>query len=462
MQQVFRKMIVWSTIVILLLIVEGFATNVIACTFYASPSGGGNGLSPSAPFKIANFWAVAGPGKTLCLLDGQYTDSTSMIKPPQNLNGTSTQKITIKALNDGQVRINGQGARRPVELTNNDHFVLEGFDAHNSIGSVIKIGTGADNNIVRRVCAWDSASIEGSGHEVLVWQNGSQGNTGNVYEDVCGFGRGRKIFASISGHKVTYRRAWGMWETNQIGTSPESVFNMGYVHDDSLVENSIGTWRGTSGESKNPRAIFTTMMHGTNHRYYGSIAYVLSSVLYQPGVLADTYDMSTANGGKNGVSFYKDVVIYSEQSSKRPILFRTCGATAGDCRADNITLIGGSPSSFNASWAVSNRVELDSIAKMNATGANPFQAGSGAGARVCKQYVNGTLTSTPLWPWPMNQRIIDAMKAAGKLPVDVTKTMEQIFGPIPSECRSTGEPSGSNTPSTFIPASPTSLRAQSN
>jgi hypothetical protein len=36
----------------------------------------------------------------------------------------------------------------------------------------------------------------------------------------------------------------------------------------------------------------------------------------------------------------------------------------------------------------------------------------------------------------MNERIIDAMKTAGKTPVDVTRTMEQIFGPIPRECRS--------------------------
>jgi hypothetical protein len=61
---------------------------------------------------------------------------------------------------------------------------------------------------------------------------------------------------------------------------------------------------------------------------------------------------------------------------------------------------------------------------------------------VCKKYVNGKLTNEPLWPWPMNQRIINAMRQAGKAPVDVTKTMEQIFGPIPSDCRG-----GVSTPS---------------
>src|SRR5215510_6052440 len=42
----------------------------VACTHYASPGGGGNGLSQSSPFQIGNFWKVAQPGNTLCLLDG--------------------------------------------------------------------------------------------------------------------------------------------------------------------------------------------------------------------------------------------------------------------------------------------------------------------------------------------------------------------------------------------------------
>src|SRR3989344_2390269 len=70
-----------------------------SCTHYASPTGGGNGLSQSSPFQIANFWSQASPGKTLCLLDGTYTGANSMITPPENLNGTASAKITLKVLN---------------------------------------------------------------------------------------------------------------------------------------------------------------------------------------------------------------------------------------------------------------------------------------------------------------------------------------------------------------------------
>ena len=81
------------------------------CDYYASPNGTGNGLTPSTPFQISRFWSLAAPGKTLCLLDGIYTGSSSMIEPPDNLSGVAGRPITIKALNDGKVTINGQGGR---------------------------------------------------------------------------------------------------------------------------------------------------------------------------------------------------------------------------------------------------------------------------------------------------------------------------------------------------------------
>src|SRR5262245_53655853 len=59
-----------------------------ACTHYASPTGAGarDGSSPNNAFQIADFWPVAGPGKTLCLLDGTYRGDRSMVNPPDGLN----------------------------------------------------------------------------------------------------------------------------------------------------------------------------------------------------------------------------------------------------------------------------------------------------------------------------------------------------------------------------------------
>ena len=107
-----------------------------------------------------------------------------MINPPEDLNGTSSQKITVKALNDGAVRIDGQGVNFPVSLLQNSYFVLEGFDANASAGDVIHTSSSADNNVVRRVCAWDANT---NGNNVVFSVNyGSS----NLLEDVCGFGTG--------------------------------------------------------------------------------------------------------------------------------------------------------------------------------------------------------------------------------------------------------------------------------
>ena len=167
-----------------------------ACTHYASPTGTGSGLSVSQPFKIANFWAVAKPGDTLCLLDGRYTGAESMITPPSGLSGNSVAPITISAINDGAVWLNGEGIRRPVFLSNNDWWILEGFNASDSNISVVVIGGGADNNVIRRVCAWNAPptknervfGISGSGHH-------------NTIEDSCGFGSGETNFRYQSRRK---------------------------------------------------------------------------------------------------------------------------------------------------------------------------------------------------------------------------------------------------------------------
>ena len=73
-----------------------------ACTHWASPAGGGTGLSQGSPSTIAAWMARPPvPGNILCLLDGTYTGAASMILPPVGLSGTSTQPLTIQALNDG-------------------------------------------------------------------------------------------------------------------------------------------------------------------------------------------------------------------------------------------------------------------------------------------------------------------------------------------------------------------------
>jgi hypothetical protein len=473
--QYVRKILISTVVVSILLLGEGFSAGALACDYYASPNGGGSGLSQSSPFRISNFWSLARPGKTLCLLDGVYIDS---IKPPENLNGTASARITIKALNDGKVRIDGSGVRTPVALKNNDYFILEGFDAANACceAAVINLGSGADNNIVRRVVGWNSYPVgdpsvtNGPGNTNIF---GIHRNTGNVLEDVAGFGVARKIFSgSQGGNKLTIRRAWSMWNAN-LRSGPKMSYTLHYKNTGATFENVIGTVDvdNVAMRGNEVRSLYGTLtMDGgdsdtwcASSKYLGSIGYVIGG---------QDFPSYTAYASRaTDCIEYKDVVFYrdSTHSSARNIYAAVFdgGAAKTPCRVcdrrfTNVTSVGGATNYFGSDWTRTNLVTYSTVSAVNSAGANPFQASSGTGARMCFRYVNRTLTNTPLWPWPMNQRIIDAMKVAGKTPVDVTKTMEQIFGPIPSECRSGAVASSvpAPTPTASVPPSPGNLTAQ--
>ena len=80
--------------------------------------------------------------------------------------------------------------------------------------------------------------------------------------------------------------------------------------------------------------------------------------------------------------------------------------------ATKITTIGSQADTTTThGWTVTSYVHGTSLASVTAAGANPWTGTTGA--QVCKRYENGVLTQTPLWPWPMNDRILAATGYAG-------------------------------------------------
>jgi hypothetical protein len=435
---------------IALLLVLGGAARAAKCDYYASPTGTGNGLSASSPFKVSKFWTVASAGKTLCLMDGTYTGSNSMILPPWGLGGASGLPITIRAANDGKVLITGQGSSRPVRLVDSDWFVIEGINACCSSDTVVELEH-SNHNVVRRVAAWDAAD-----NNTNVFGAHSDSSY-NLFEDVAGWGTARKIFSmSQDGNYITIRRAWGRWERSTV-VGPKMTYTLAYNNYHTTCENCLGTWSGqgmpesyilmdydgqpflplrpyTNYAVDQPYGIFSADREDGDKDAYarllGSLAYILATDTYKPNKVVWMHDMDSIE--------IKDTAVYiAPGTNPSPYPFGLNGHSANsgpqnNLHASDLTAFGGAASYFEKEWIQSNLWSGSSPAAYS-PGENIFN--TSRGANLCYQYRNGSLTSQKLWPWPMNQRIKDALVQSGRASVDITATIQSLFGTIPEPCR---------------------------
>lgn len=431
-------------------------------TYYASPTGTGSGLTISTPFKISNFWSVATPGSTLFLLDGVYTGANSMIDPPDNLSGTAGNPITVKAMNDGAVDINGQGLNKPVNLSYNNWFVLEGFDAYDSSGSVVSLAY-SSNNIVRRVVAWKAPMNIGD-NNIFGVHHGDN----NLLEDVAGFGSGaRKTFSnSQEGNNTTFRRAFARWEGSKM-SGPKKPFALSYNSYGARCENCIGTWDSLgmpatynlleyNGTQVSPTQSFTNYTvqqpsgifghdgfdqsfldngnpDNANIKILGSIAYLKPDQRFH-NVTSPSRDWAGPFALEiKGVELENSVGIIepgSHTNIRNPYLGDVGGA--GFNSATNNTFISSAGASINSQWSTSNNYTASNCSAITSNGGNIVNnLGISGGATIMKRYVDGVLTNDDLWPWPMNQRIVEAMTTAGYASdkiIDVTATINGLCG----------------------------------
>jgi hypothetical protein len=488
------------------------------CDYYASQGGTGSGMSVSTPFRVRNFFAIARPGKTLCLLDGTYQGAESMIAPSmyaRGVSGNSSAPITVKALNDGAVTIDGQFVRRPVSLNDNSWWVFEGFNAKNGANSstsctatsgtapnnVIHLTNGSNNNIFRRIVAWDACI---AGNSLIIGMAANSSN--NLFEDVAAFGTARKIFQPHGGsNNNTCRRCWFRWEGSLAGSAMGALgMTMFYKATGGTFENILVTWSGESmpetytdgagravtnfdvpsagGILTVDRLESTTTPKHADISLRGSISYTKATDRLP----------SLGNGAAAGVTIsgvrifgasritLTDVV--RVMSPRHPRFNQHLGfaltrrehncvglhhiPSASGCEdpvignsATRLTSIRGTHSSGNnvgdsfgtngvsgrdneTDWTVTGVSAGTSLAAVQ----SPWQNTSMSGARLCYRWG----TTTPLWPWPMNERIKAATAAAGvyrgpcptcvggrgvRTTTDVTADIEELLGTIPTSCR---------------------------
>lgn len=472
--------------------------------FFASPTGSGDGRSLEKPFRIADFWNVAAPGSTLWLLDGRYRGDEAMLVPPPAVRGLSGRPVTIRALHEGMVLLDGEGVRRPIYLRGNSYVTVEGVNACCSKSDVVYLSdtTGV---AIRRVVGWNA----GEGYNAMIFSIAYGAAT--LLEDTAGFGSARKTYQYFhTDGPATIRRAWAEWNWS-LNKGPKAAFSLVYSSRNLTAENVIGTWRalmparytlldggkpyiaGEWSDYNRGRTIcgpgqiqadgtclvsegLIDQMDGiltaessfrgltnrrTNSRYLGSLAYVV------PGVDTTQLPRLVYASQVEGVAL-ENVAAYwaANPSNKDAFLLGNCSnADAPACGNSNwnlsargLTAFGG-PIHFSrvppTQWESSNLASANSPSELyGSSGASIFAPGAKAGANLCFQYRDGKITDQPLWPWPMNERIKKAMVEAGRQPVDVTATIEELFGQIPVQCRSDRERAASMQPPGGAPGSP--------
>jgi hypothetical protein len=453
-------------------------TSPSSCTHYASPTGGGDGLSAATPFTLSRFWDVAAPGATLCLLDGVYVGAANMLDPPAGLNGAPDRPITVRALNDGEVLFDGQFAVTPVQLENNSWWRIEGVNAKNGDYHVVALrpsvaydpSFGSHHNVLRRVVAWD-AHIAKNNAVFLIFDSHD-----NLVEDVAIFGTGH-IGIENFGHGATgnvFRRVWSRFE-GTITQGFQSAYYLAYgTGAGATCENCLASHTAESqpeeydltdqaGNVQSPVRHFTSFggfrsgpletqsdrsvgpCAGT--KIFGSLSYLVDS----PGS-SEPYWMVAARGDVCATLRH----VYAYVSPTHPKVHDIWGFILGDSdygitpetfSASNLTSVRSDVKRdyFFPGWSVSNVSAGASAAEV----ASPWTT-AGSGANLCNRWVDGAVTDEPLWPWPMNERIRRATASAGayagpcptcvggrrvRVATDVTSDVERMLGAIPSQCR---------------------------
>jgi hypothetical protein len=476
---------------------------------YGSPNGGGNGLTIGSPFRISDFQNAAQPGMTLCLADGTYQGAASMISPPGGRSGNGGTNcgpsgagncgIVVMAINDGAVTIDGQFLNTPIALHEISFWTFQGFNAKSSPGSVLRFGMASlfpgstlNNVTLKRIVLWDG-SFTKNYSTVEMDAFGSN----HLFEDFAVFGTGRKSFvggsdtAGSPAGTARCRRCVFRWEgSSTAGSVALSPF---YDTFGFTCENCIAIWTGeslpqayditdTSGNSTGVHNTnFRTASNGVNgwaapvFNDQGSTAQNTTARCVNLNILGSMVLLpATAHiGGATGFNMDIDqlscvnlIDVYSYIDPNQPEYPNMRGFVLEDARgfftpdtlaANHLTSVRSAArgDTFIAPWSVSD-LATGACAITGTCGSkapNPFTVTRTTGANLCFRYVNGSLTATPLWPWPMDSRIAAATASAGsafgpgqtcvncsgiptgRSTLNVTSFVENLLGTIPAQCR---------------------------
>lgn len=437
-------------------------------TYYVSLSGadGNSGKLLSSPFRtFQKAMQSVAPGDTVLIDDGVYNQKLQPIT-----NGTQSKPIVIRAINDGKVVINGGGNSIPVDLQKN-WYILDGLVVRNGFENVLKI-TG-QHNVVKRSTFYD-ADTNWNSQVVLVWGDY------NTLEDIAAGGTGRYMIDVYSSSNNVVRRAFAMWRSwdgkNFCGVQWPNGNNIGvYNSNHTIIENSIAYGRSLTGifyqanddsTSANGNKILGSIAVLQGKDYDGT-AWDFGTGEYQPtsrpgptvnpygapcdnNVLYWEWGYSRAGFSAWGQGEVKDNIVADSIFVDNEGVGVSYGQPydAG-AKSNNQTVRVTSRDNWDAGypwWEGNWKAGYPNMGNLyigmggvndptdSKIAKSPYNNGQGARIPVMR-YENGVLTSAPLKPWPMEQRILTEMGVSVNAVIDASTANAQgnnIPYPIPT------------------------------
>ena len=444
--------------------------------------------TPDQPIIVSDFWnrKLVKPGTVLCLKDGEYRGKRSMIQPtPGQFAGQPGSRVEIRAVHDGHVWIDGEFQHGPLRLSGHHYWTLEGLNLFNSRGPVVGIAGRKQKGeqdqepthhvILRRIVAWRDYIPYGAqddyeaigGHNVHIFSLADVSDV--LVEDCAGFGWARKIFENYRAKRTVFRRNWARWDGRYpYRKANKFAFACAYRAYDTICENLIATVGGSRDRAAQPESYSPSVhliatdgsadlstrwleppdrdVHNIGLRIYGSLAYAPPGGVYSTvtgfhiggsvypskglkGVLIENSVGHVANTTK----FAASLMNCDDDPQEHP---DGCSWELKDDRGQaplllrRVTLVGGRqpPIRIRQDW------RQEDVRSFGLSQDVDIYRGTRGPAALCKRYVDGRQTPLPLWPWPMNDRILGATERSIWPTAHVMSEITANFGPPPPEC----------------------------
>lgn len=450
--------------------------------FYMDPRLGDDqsaGLEASPWASFAHAWQVLQPGDTLLLADGRYEEAINI-----SLSGEVGNPITIKALNDGKVLISTNDTSGIVILNQSHLIVEGISVETTGKAAAVVVGghDGPDwsdrtSSIQLRRIGARANNIDDAGDVMVIARA-----VDVLLEDVWAHGNARSVLRIHGSENVTVRRAvvrWDGWRgLNYNPGNTRSAFAVSNTVD-SVFENILVFDGGSPGFGEVPETsgpLYGLQLTGTtpyvyspfegshNNVFHGIILANNTSVGVQVegGVqlennrfshivswgnkgwginiarknTATSLDHLTVGDNSSGVRFartwdkvYDSLLVDSLIQNNNSVASGTSSiGLRGDRQetSNNFNYIGGHDIKYlgvePGPDAISDEPQLDYLFRLESDSPVRGQASNSGnpGAEIIYRSVDGVNSSTPLWPYPNEERIktemcqADVLIAAGR------------------------------------------------